>query len=79
MPRALVAARPPLDDEFFARYFDYAAEDRYGLRSPGRPGQGAAPRSLSLPLPDLGAQAVRPHHRVPRLAPERLREFRQIG
>ena len=25
----LVAAKPPLDDEFFAPYFDYEAEDRY--------------------------------------------------
>jgi hypothetical protein len=37
----LVEAGPPGDEEFFAPYFDYAAEDRY-LASIGRPTTSAS-------------------------------------
>jgi nucleoside-diphosphate-sugar epimerase len=42
----LVAAGPPRDDEFFAPYFDYAAEDRY-LEAIGRPTTSASRSSGS--------------------------------
>ncbi len=37
----LATAKPQLDDEFFAPYFDYAAEDRY-LAAIGRPTTSAS-------------------------------------
>jgi hypothetical protein len=42
----LVAERPPLDEEFFASYFDYSAEDRY-LAAIGRPTTSASRSSGS--------------------------------